>query len=116
MPGEIISERRARSNRNAGRHHRGFASDFLRNPHAACHFYFAELQHANFMGAELHQAHLAMAQLRGANDTDHLRRRRIFPDLGIDSSNNPSAGRGTADTAQLSACPLAEPLWRLPID
>jgi hypothetical protein len=33
MPGEIISERRATSNRNAGRHHRGFAGDFLRNPH-----------------------------------------------------------------------------------
>jgi hypothetical protein len=29
---EIILERRARSNRNAGRHHRGFASDFPRNP------------------------------------------------------------------------------------
>src|SRR6516165_1635128 len=33
MAGEIISERRARSNRNGGRHHRGFAGDFLRNPH-----------------------------------------------------------------------------------
>jgi hypothetical protein len=33
MPGEIISERRARSNRNGGRHHRGFAGDFPRNPH-----------------------------------------------------------------------------------
>src|SRR5437016_11372496 len=32
MAGEIISERRARSNRNAGRHHRGFAGDFPRNP------------------------------------------------------------------------------------
>jgi hypothetical protein len=32
MPGEIISERRARSNRNGGRHHRGFAGDFPRNP------------------------------------------------------------------------------------
>src|SRR5271155_2773261 len=32
MPGEIISECRARSNRNAGRHHRGFAGDFPRNP------------------------------------------------------------------------------------
>jgi hypothetical protein len=32
MPGEIISERRATSNRNAGRHHRGFAGDFPRNP------------------------------------------------------------------------------------
>jgi hypothetical protein len=28
MPGEIISERRATSNRNGGRHHRGFAGDF----------------------------------------------------------------------------------------
>jgi hypothetical protein len=34
MAGEIISEHRARSNRNAGRHHRGFAGDFLRNPHS----------------------------------------------------------------------------------
>src|SRR2546421_12953363 len=34
MPGEIISEHRARSNRNGGRHHRGFAGDFPRNPHA----------------------------------------------------------------------------------
>ena len=33
MVGEIISERRATSNRNGERHHRGFASDFLRNPH-----------------------------------------------------------------------------------
>src|SRR5438045_219461 len=33
MPGEIISEHRARSNRNGGRHHRGFAGDFPRNPH-----------------------------------------------------------------------------------
>src|SRR5712671_5769257 len=33
MAGEIILERRARSNRNAGRHHRGFAGDFPRNPH-----------------------------------------------------------------------------------
>src|SRR5689334_12670530 len=33
MPGEIISECRARSNRNGGRHHRGFAGDFPRNPH-----------------------------------------------------------------------------------
>src|SRR6202022_3960334 len=33
MAGEIISERRARSNRNGGRHHRGFAGDFPRNPH-----------------------------------------------------------------------------------
>jgi hypothetical protein len=33
MAGEIIPERRARSNRNAGRHHRGFAGDFPRNPH-----------------------------------------------------------------------------------
>jgi len=32
MPGEIILERRARSNRNAGRDHRGFAGDFPRNP------------------------------------------------------------------------------------
>jgi transposase len=32
MAGEIISERRAPSNRNGGRHHRGFASDFPRNP------------------------------------------------------------------------------------
>jgi len=30
MPGEIISERRARSNRNGGRYHRGFAGDFPR--------------------------------------------------------------------------------------
>jgi hypothetical protein len=36
--GEIISERRATSNRNAGRDHRGFASDFPRNPHS--HGYF----------------------------------------------------------------------------
>jgi len=34
MAGEIISERRATSNRNGGRHHRGFAGDFPRNPHA----------------------------------------------------------------------------------
>src|SRR5271167_646200 len=33
MAGEIISEHRARSNRNPGRHHRGFAGDFPRNPH-----------------------------------------------------------------------------------
>ena len=33
MPGEIISEHRATSNRNGGRHHRGFAGDFPRNPH-----------------------------------------------------------------------------------
>ena len=33
MAGEIISEHRARSNRNGGRHHRGFAGDFPRNPH-----------------------------------------------------------------------------------
>jgi hypothetical protein len=32
--GEIILERRATSNRNGGRHHRGFASDFPRNPQA----------------------------------------------------------------------------------
>jgi hypothetical protein len=32
MAGEIISERRARSNRNGGRHHPGFAGDFPRNP------------------------------------------------------------------------------------
>src|SRR6516165_10905103 len=32
MAGEIISERRATSNRNGGRHHRGFASDFPRIP------------------------------------------------------------------------------------
>jgi hypothetical protein len=32
MPGEIISERRATSNRNGGRHHRGFVGDFPRNP------------------------------------------------------------------------------------
>ncbi len=32
MPGEIISERRAHINRNGGRHHRGFAGDFPRNP------------------------------------------------------------------------------------
>ena len=30
-PGEIISERRARSNRNAGRQYPGFAGDFPRN-------------------------------------------------------------------------------------
>src|SRR5439155_9193058 len=30
---EIILERRARSNRNGGRHHRGFADNFPRNPH-----------------------------------------------------------------------------------
>src|SRR5438477_7357015 len=35
MAGEIISEHRARSNRNGGRHHRGFAGDFPRNPQAA---------------------------------------------------------------------------------
>src|SRR5437762_13934818 len=33
MAGEIISECRATSNRNGGRHHRGFAGDFPRNPH-----------------------------------------------------------------------------------
>src|SRR4051812_4491383 len=32
MAGEIISEHPARSNRKAGRHHRGFAGDFPRNP------------------------------------------------------------------------------------
>ena len=32
-PGEIILERRATSNRNAGRDHRGFAGDFPRKPH-----------------------------------------------------------------------------------
>src|SRR5205085_1088432 len=32
MAGEIISEHRARSNRNGGRHHRGVAGDFPRNP------------------------------------------------------------------------------------
>src|SRR5947209_3237412 len=32
MAGEIISEHRATSNRNGGRHHRGFAGDFPRNP------------------------------------------------------------------------------------
>jgi len=35
MAGEIISERRARSNRIGGRHHLGFAGDFPRNPHAS---------------------------------------------------------------------------------
>ena len=34
MVGEIISECRATSNRNGGRHHRGFAGDFPRNPHS----------------------------------------------------------------------------------
>jgi hypothetical protein len=34
MAGEIILERRARSNRNGERHHRGFAGDFPRNPQA----------------------------------------------------------------------------------
>jgi hypothetical protein len=38
MAGEIISERRARSNRNGGRHHRGFAGDFPRNPHVTPEF------------------------------------------------------------------------------
>ena len=33
MAGEIILERRARSNRNGGRHHRGFPGNFPRNPH-----------------------------------------------------------------------------------
>jgi len=32
MAGEIISERRAKSNRIGGRHHPGFAGDFPRNP------------------------------------------------------------------------------------
>src|ERR1700751_1499351 len=32
MVGEIISEHRATSNRNGGRHHRGFEGDFPRNP------------------------------------------------------------------------------------
>src|SRR5437868_199960 len=36
MPGEIISERRATSSRNGGRHHRGFAGDFPRNPQMNC--------------------------------------------------------------------------------
>src|ERR1700730_13502384 len=39
MPGEIISEHRARSNRNGGRHHRGFAGDFPRNPHNGGYIY-----------------------------------------------------------------------------
>jgi hypothetical protein len=34
MAGDIILERRARSNRNAERDHHGFASDFPRNPQA----------------------------------------------------------------------------------
>src|SRR5271170_4936622 len=34
MAGEIISERRATSNRNGGRHHPGFAGDFPRNQQA----------------------------------------------------------------------------------
>jgi transposase-like protein len=33
MVGEIILERRAKSNRNGGRHHRGFTGDFPRNLH-----------------------------------------------------------------------------------
>src|SRR5215831_12921388 len=33
MAGDIISEHRARSNRNGGRDHPGFAGDFPRNPH-----------------------------------------------------------------------------------
>ena len=32
MAGEIISERRATSNRNGGRHHPGIPGDFRRNP------------------------------------------------------------------------------------
>src|SRR3954469_23477240 len=35
MAGEIISECRATSNRNAGRDHPGIAGDFRRNPHTA---------------------------------------------------------------------------------
>jgi putative transposase len=42
MPGEIISERRARSNRNGGRHHRGFAGDFPRNPQHGVEFVVAD--------------------------------------------------------------------------
>src|ERR1700719_2879441 len=46
MAGEIISERRARSNRNGGRDHPGMAGDFPRNPHpkqaaVAGHFFKA---------------------------------------------------------------------------
>jgi hypothetical protein len=35
MPGEIISERRATSNRNGGRHHRGVAGDFSWSPQSS---------------------------------------------------------------------------------
>jgi hypothetical protein len=42
---EIISERRATSNRDGGRHHRGFAGDFARNQHLNDFFAIARPYH-----------------------------------------------------------------------
>ena len=50
MPGGIISERRARSNRKGGRHHRGFAGDFRRNPQSLGQLLLSYRYEANLVG------------------------------------------------------------------
>jgi hypothetical protein len=60
MPGEIISERRATSNRNGGRHHRGFAGDFPRNP---------QYGHNNNNNDLIHRIEKAIPSRRRKGDT-----------------------------------------------
>jgi hypothetical protein len=79
MAGEIISEHRARSNRNAGRHHRGFASDFHRNPQVIA----ADLSNANLSEADLEFTDLSSSDLQGADLTGALFLETILGDLDL---------------------------------
>src|ERR1700719_1131196 len=110
MPGEIISEPRATSNRNTGRHHRGFAGDFPRNPQAG------STHHARRRsdqeppppggprfgqpGRPTREWSGRLAQTRGQDRQDYVQHGRGRPSVGETPAN-------TVDVFLASAAPLA---------
>ena len=97
MPGEIISERRARSHRNVGRHHRGFAGDFPRTPYIClsrgCLPKLMDLASCE-KGDEFGLIHLARGHRKGAIGASGAREVRYqlsYPDPNSICGRQPSA-------------------------
>jgi hypothetical protein len=101
MAGEIISERRAKSNRNAGRNHRGFAGDFLRNPQKVTEEAAPGRLHAYLALAPAHRPFLAMLKKDGMVTVKSRKEIAGIPDQNF-------VGKSGAKTP--TACRLF-PLW-----
>jgi hypothetical protein len=128
MAGEIISERRARSNRNAGRDHRGFAGDFPRNPHDSAGTVaivgfrggddnkFAHHGYHWHLSCDCHLAAPKLVRLRPSRRISPVVVRPIGPHLPVTPARvAPAAGRrksGCPRTAAASAnCKVTQRPW-----